>query len=71
MSAFWRERLHEEKMKSLEDRRERLRSMLQEENTQLEAELQASARDRSATLRQQQDRTEDLRSAREERRKKV
>ncbi|KAM9446472.1 trichoplein keratin filament-binding protein [Clarias gariepinus] len=71
MSAFWRERLHEEKMKSLEDRRERLRSMLQEENTQLEAELQASARDRSATLRQQQDRTEDLRSAREERRKKL
>lgn len=71
MAAFRRERLQEEKTRSLEERRERLRNMLRQENVQLEAELRASARDRSATLREQQDRAEELRSAREERRKKV
>lgn len=71
MSAFWRERLQEEKKRSVEERRERLRNMLQEENAQLEAELRASSRYQSTTLRQQQARAEDLRSAREERRKKV
>lgn len=70
MSAFRRERLQEERKRSVEDRRERLRNMLQEENAQLEEELRAFARDRSATLRQQE-RAEVLRSAREERRKKV
>lgn len=55
----------------MEERRERLRNMLQQENAQLEDELRASGRDRSATLRLQQERAEDLRSAREERRKKV
>lgn len=71
MSAFRRERLQEERRRSVEVRRERLRNMLQEENAQLEDELRASTRDRGATLRKQQERAEDLRAAREERRKKV
>ncbi|TSR04335.1 Trichoplein keratin filament-binding protein [Bagarius yarrelli] len=69
MSAFRLDRLQDERMRSLEERRERLRSMLQEENVQLEKELRT--RNTGATVRQQQDRAEALRSAREERRKKL
>lgn len=71
MSAFNRERLREEKKRSLEERRERLRAMLQAERDLLEAELRLVVPDRSALTRQLVEKTESLRSAREERRKKV
>lgn len=71
MSAFNRERMKEEKKRSLEERRERLKAMLQEERDVLEAELRLVVPDRSALTRQLQEKTESLRSAREERRKKV
>lgn len=71
MSAFNRERVKEEKKRSLEERRERLRAMLQAERDLLEAELRLVVPDRSALTRQLVEKTESLRSAREERRKKV
>lgn len=71
MSAYHKERLKEEKVVSLEQRRERLRILLQKERDQLEAELRDVVPDRSTLTRQLVDKTEDLRSGREERRKKV
>lgn len=71
MSAYHKERLKEEKVVSLEKRRERLRTLLQKERDQLEAELRDVVPDRSTLTRQLVDKTEDLRSGREERRKKV
>ncbi|XP_041756402.1 trichoplein keratin filament-binding protein [Coregonus clupeaformis] len=71
MSAYHKERLKEEQVVSLEQRRERLRTLLQEERDQLEAELRDVVPDRSTLTRQLVDKTEDLRSAREERRKKL
>uniref|UniRef100_A0A8C8JEI5 Trichoplein keratin filament-binding protein n=1 Tax=Oncorhynchus tshawytscha TaxID=74940 RepID=A0A8C8JEI5_ONCTS len=70
MSAYHKERLKEEKVVSLEKRRERLRTLLQKERDQLEAELRDVVPDRSTLTRQLMDKTEDLRSGREERRKK-
>uniref|UniRef100_A0A8C8GHP8 Trichoplein keratin filament-binding protein n=1 Tax=Oncorhynchus tshawytscha TaxID=74940 RepID=A0A8C8GHP8_ONCTS len=71
MSAYHKERLKEEKVVSLEKRRERLRTLLQKERDQLEAELRDVVPDRSTLTRQLMDKTEDLRSGREERRKKL
>uniref|UniRef100_A0A673Z8V7 Trichoplein keratin filament-binding protein n=1 Tax=Salmo trutta TaxID=8032 RepID=A0A673Z8V7_SALTR len=71
MSAYQKERLKEEKVVSLEQRRERLRILLQKERDQLEAELRDVVPDRSTLTRQLVDKTEDLRSGREERRKKL
>ena len=71
MSSFNRERLQEEKKRSVEERRERLKVMLQEERDMLEAELRQVVPDRSALTSYLVEKTESLRSAREERRKKV
>lgn len=71
MSAFHEQRLKEEKKASLEQRRNRLRAMLQEEQDRLEAELREVVPDRSTLSSQLVQKTEELRTAREERRKKV
>lgn len=71
MSAYHKERLMEEKKASLEQRRNRLRAMLQEEQDRLEAELKEVVPDRSTLASQLVQKTEELRTAREERRKKV
>lgn len=71
MSAYHRQRLKEEKKASLEQRRSRLRAMLQEEQDRLEAELREVVPDRSTLASQLVQKTEELRTAREERRKKV
>lgn len=71
MSAYHKERLEEEKKAKLEQRRERLRSMLQEERDRLEAELRDLVPERSEMTSQWAQKAEELRKAREERRKKV
>lgn len=71
MSAFQRERMKEEKQRKLQERRERLRTMLQQETDQLEAELRNVVPDRATLTRQLVEKTDGLRSAREERRKNV
>lgn len=71
MSAYHRERLKEEKKASLEQRRNRLSSMLREEQNRLEAELRELVTDRGKLTGQLVQKTEELRTAREERRKKV
>lgn len=58
-------------MASLEQRRNRLRTMLQEERERLEAELRGVVPDRSSAAGQLVQKTEELRTAREERRKQV
>lgn len=71
MSAFQRERVKEEKQRKLQERRERLMTMLQEERDQLEAELKNVLPDRATQTRELVEKTDALRSAREERRKNV
>ncbi|KAM6944756.1 trichoplein keratin filament-binding protein isoform 1-T1 [Lycodopsis pacificus] len=71
MSAFNKQRLNDEKKASLEQRRSRLRAMLQEEQDRLEAELREVVPDRSSLANQLVQKTEELRTAREERRKKL
>lgn len=71
MSAYHNQRLKEEKKANLERRRHRLRAMLQEERDQLEAELRDIVPDRAALTSQLVQKTEELRLAKEERRKKV
>ncbi|KAM7391905.1 hypothetical protein PAMP_022552 [Pampus punctatissimus] len=71
MSAYYRQRLKEEKRVNLEQRRNRLRLMLEEEQNRLEAELREMVPDRSTLASQLLQKTEELRSAREEKRKKV
>lgn len=71
MSAYHKQRLEEEKRASLEQRRNRLRAMLEEEQNRLEAELREVVPDRSTLTSQLVQKTEELRLAREERRKKV
>lgn len=56
---------------SLERRRNRLRAMLQEEQDQLEAELKDFVPSRDTLVSQLVQKTKELRSAREERSKKV
>ncbi|XP_041855050.1 trichoplein keratin filament-binding protein [Melanotaenia boesemani] len=71
MSAYHNQKLREEKKASLEQRRNRLRAMLQEERNQLEAELQKVVPDRSTLTGQLVQKTDELHTAREERRKKL
>ena len=71
MSAYHRDRLKEEKTSSLERRRERLKDLLQDETDQLEEELRKMVPDTSALARLLVEKTEHLRTAREERRKRV
>ncbi|KAM9392708.1 trichoplein keratin filament-binding protein isoform 2-T2 [Pholidichthys leucotaenia] len=70
MSAYHRQRLEEEKKANLEQRRNRLRAMLQEEQERLEAELHEVVSDSTLASRLVQQ-SEELRTAREERRKKL
>lgn len=63
--------MKEEKQRKLQERRERLRTMLQEERDQLEAELKNVFPDRATVTRQLVEKTDALRSAREDRRKNV
>uniref|UniRef100_A0A3B4ZCX7 Trichoplein keratin filament-binding protein n=1 Tax=Seriola lalandi dorsalis TaxID=1841481 RepID=A0A3B4ZCX7_SERLL len=71
MSAYHKQTLKEEKKASLEQRRNRLRAMLQEEQDRLEAELREVVPDRSTLASHLVQKTEELRTAREERRRKV
>lgn len=71
MSAYHKQRLKEEKEASLEQRRNRLKAMLQEEQDRLEAELRGVVPDSSTLASQLVEKTDELRTAREERRKKV
>ncbi|XP_073485738.1 trichoplein keratin filament-binding protein [Aquarana catesbeiana] len=71
MNAYHREKQREEKRKNLERRRDELRKMLQEERNMLEAELKELSQNRQPDLNSMRERAEVLRSAREERRKKL
>uniref|UniRef100_A0A8C5LM84 Trichoplein keratin filament-binding protein n=1 Tax=Leptobrachium leishanense TaxID=445787 RepID=A0A8C5LM84_9ANUR len=71
MNAYHREVQKEEKKKNLERRREQLRKLLQEERDLLEAELQELHQNKEPALREMREKTEELKSAREERRKKL
>lgn len=71
MMAYHKQRLEEEKRASLEQRRDRLRAMLQEEQNRLEAELREVVPDSSTVASQLAQKTEELRTAREERRRRV
>ncbi|XP_011477490.1 trichoplein keratin filament-binding protein [Oryzias latipes] len=71
MSAYHNQRLQEEKKANLEQRRDRLRAMLQGERDQLEAELRALVPDRNTLKSRLVQKTEELRTAREDRKKKL
>ncbi|KAM8885958.1 trichoplein keratin filament-binding protein isoform 1-T1 [Spinachia spinachia] len=71
MSAYNKQKLKEEKKASLEQRRNRLRVLLQEEHARLEAELREVVPDTSTLASQLVQKTEELRTVREERRKKL
>ncbi|AWP07067.1 putative trichoplein keratin filament-binding protein [Scophthalmus maximus] len=71
MSSYHKQRLKEDKKASLELRRNRLRAMLQEEKEQLEAELRKVVHDKTTLPSYLVKKTEELRTAREERRKKL
>uniref|UniRef100_A0A672PLD9 Trichoplein keratin filament-binding protein n=1 Tax=Sinocyclocheilus grahami TaxID=75366 RepID=A0A672PLD9_SINGR len=58
MSAFQREQMKEEKQRKLQERREHLRIMLQEERDQLEAELRNVCPDRATLTRQVVEKTD-------------
>lgn len=71
MSAYRKQYLKEEQEANLERRRNGLRILLQEENSRLEAELKQLVPDRNTLRGQLLQKREELRTAREERRKKV
>lgn len=71
MSAYQRKSQEEEKTARLEQRRSRLRAMLQEEEQRHDAELKELMADRRALEGQRLQEKEAIRSAREDRRKKV
>lgn len=71
MSAYRKQYLKEEQEANLEQRRNGLRTLLQEENNRLEAELKQLVPDRNTLRGQLLQKREELRTAREERRKKV
>lgn len=71
MSAYHNQREMEEKRARLEKRRAQLRTMLQEEQRRLEAELKEVVPGRSTPAAQLEQKTEQRCSAREEKRKDV
>ncbi|KAG8455728.1 hypothetical protein GDO86_001786 [Hymenochirus boettgeri] len=71
MSAFHQEKQKEEKKKNLDRRRELLRKLLQEERDVLEAELKELSENKEPTFIKMRERTEELKSAREGRQKKL
>ncbi|XP_075070499.1 trichoplein keratin filament-binding protein [Mixophyes fleayi] len=71
MNAYHREKQKEEKKKNLERRRDALRKLLQEERDLLESELRELSQNRDPDIVSMRERSEELKSAREERRKKL
>ncbi|XP_034990269.2 trichoplein keratin filament-binding protein isoform X2 [Zootoca vivipara] len=71
MTAYHREKLKEEKCLSLEQRRRRLQKLLFEEREMLAAELQELRLNKDADLSEKRRRNDELKSAREERRKQI
>ncbi|XP_069070827.1 trichoplein keratin filament-binding protein isoform X2 [Pleurodeles waltl] len=71
MSAYHRQKEKEEKKKSLEQRRLRLQNLLQEERDLLESELKELKQNKETYLDTIRERTNELKSAREARRKQV
>lgn len=71
MSAYHSQHVKEEHRASLEQRRNRLKTLLQEERDRLEVELREVVPDRNTLTGQLRQKREELRAAREERRKKV
>lgn len=71
MSAYHSQHVKEEQRANLEQRRNRLRILLQEERNRLEVELRELVPDRNTLMGQLRQKREELRTAREERRKKV
>ncbi|XP_053558079.1 trichoplein keratin filament-binding protein isoform X1 [Bombina bombina] len=71
MNAYHREKQKEEKKNNLDRRKEQLRKLLQEERDMLEAELKELRLNKEPAITQMRERTEELKSAREERRKQL
>lgn len=71
MSAYHSQHVKEEHRAKLEQRRNRLRTLLQEEKNRLEVELREVVPDRSTLVGQLRQRREEFRAAREDRRRKV
>ncbi|OCU01687.1 hypothetical protein XELAEV_18007481mg [Xenopus laevis] len=71
MNAFHQEKQKEEKKKTLEYRREQLRKLLQEERDLLEEELKELRCNKEHNVSDMRQRTEELKSAREERQKQL
>lgn len=71
MSVYHSQHVKEEHRANLEQRRNRLRTLLQEERNRLEMELRELVPDRNTLLGQLRKKREELRTAKEERRKKV
>ncbi|KAM4051695.1 trichoplein keratin filament-binding protein isoform 1-T1 [Anomaloglossus baeobatrachus] len=71
MNAYHREKQKEEKKRNLERRREELRKLLQEERDLLEEELRELAQNRDPDIASMREKADGLRSAREDRRKKL
>uniref|UniRef100_A0A8D2LVN2 Trichoplein keratin filament-binding protein n=1 Tax=Varanus komodoensis TaxID=61221 RepID=A0A8D2LVN2_VARKO len=71
MNAYRREKLKEEKRISLERRRRQLQALLFEEREMLATELQALRLNKDTDLSKMRQKTEDLKSAREEQRKQI
>ncbi|KAK2837294.1 hypothetical protein Q5P01_014506 [Channa striata] len=71
VSGYHKQRLKEEKKASVEEHRNQLRAMLQEEQAHLDAEFSEVVPDSSTVACQLSKKTEELRTAREERRKKL
>lgn len=71
MSAYQRRSQEEERKVRLEERRSRLRAMLQEEKQRHDAELKELTADKRALEGQRLQEKEAIRCAREDRRKKV
>lgn len=71
MSAYHSQHVKEEHRANLEQRRNRLKTLLQEERDRLEVELGEVVPDRNTLTDQLRQKREELRTAREERRKKV
>ncbi|XP_025092426.1 trichoplein keratin filament-binding protein-like [Pomacea canaliculata] len=69
--AFKKSSEREMKALNLKQRQEKLRAMLLEENRQWEAELKQVSRQNCDKIENMKDRAEELRSAREEKRKKI
>ncbi|XP_059510942.1 trichoplein keratin filament-binding protein isoform X1 [Stegostoma tigrinum] len=71
MTAYHQNRQQQEKLCNLEQRRKKLQRLLQEEQDLLEAELRELKVDTRSVIEDAKEKTEELKSAREDRRRKV